>query len=202
MTAKSEKRERKRMEPVKKYREWEVGPEQAQDLLENMGILQEINRTILNPLGLRLDAENGRMSLFQTENPAGFVLDALSRVRMKTFRVFANSKHKTREKMFGFVIQFKDAIRGNEPAEELPVDSRKSMIKALSVATNSFMHGVYTQCLLCVEKGREPNLDIEFLKRLFRESSEQNEYVVSAFFGMLISQMETIERELKKQNEK
>lgn len=87
------------------------------DLLENTGILQEINRTFFHPLGLNLKLEKDlTIILERTNKDYGCILDTINKFSIKSFMKFAQEKHKKRQELTGFVIQTRDMLR-NERLE-------------------------------------------------------------------------------------
>jgi len=86
--------------------------EELQDLLLNMGILPELNRTFLNPLGLNLILNKElNLELQKTDSPEGIIAHTVDSFRLKVFNDYRNKKHKERQEMAGFIIQTKDLIR-------------------------------------------------------------------------------------------
>ena len=86
--------------------------EELQDLLLNMGILPELNRTFLNPLGLNLILNKElNLEVQKTDNPEGIIAHTIDSFQLKVFNDYRNKKHKERQQMTGFIIQTKDLIR-------------------------------------------------------------------------------------------
>jgi hypothetical protein len=97
------------------------------DLLENTGILQEVNRTFFHPLGLNLKLEkNLTIELERTNEKHGCIFDTINKFSIKSFMRFAQEKHKKRQELAGFIIQTRDMLR-NERLEVpvTPVSSLK-----------------------------------------------------------------------------
>ena len=99
-------------------------------MLENIGILQEVNRTFFNALGLILALnENSQLELRRTEDAEGITLHTVDRFKLKIFNEFRNDKHKTRHEKLGYIIQTQDLIRKDKLTEnkELNLSSPENL---------------------------------------------------------------------------
>ena len=95
-----------------------IKTEELQDLLENTGVLQEVNRTFFNPLGLILVLnENLQLEVRKTDDAEGITLHTVDRFRLQIFNQFRNEKHKARQEKLGYIIQIRDLIRKDKLAE-------------------------------------------------------------------------------------
>jgi len=91
------------------------------------GIIMELNRTFLHPLGFTLQAENVndimKLTMFKTDDPEGIsyrsdvppaTIAEISK-RIKGFQSYQEDKHQVREKKLGYVVQ--DSI-SNQPEKD------------------------------------------------------------------------------------
>jgi hypothetical protein len=96
-----------KQKPLKKLK-----GEELLDLLENNGILPEVNRTFFNPLGLSLNLEKDlTLSIEKAEEEHGIIQGTINKLALKVFMKFAQEKHRARQQMAGFIIQTQDMIR-------------------------------------------------------------------------------------------
>lgn len=74
--------------------------------IEELGIIQEINRVYLHPMGFHLILKKkGTLEIIRTENPAGFFYKELDYEKIKSFRKFYHQKTTIRSKISKFTIQ-------------------------------------------------------------------------------------------------
>lgn len=74
--------------------------------IEELGIIQEINRVYLHPIGFHIVLkEDGEMKIIRTENPAGFFYKELDYEKIKRFKGFYTKKSMVRNKAVKFIIQ-------------------------------------------------------------------------------------------------
>lgn len=75
------------------------------------GILHEMNRQFLHPIGLAIDVsvENNELKLGRIwdyrEDPQGIVFDKIDNNTLIVFKNFQKTKHKVRKKTMGFIVQ-------------------------------------------------------------------------------------------------
>jgi len=92
-----------------------IDKEELIDLLMNKGILQELNRTFLNPLGLNLELDGQlKLQLQKTEGEEEATLHTVDKFKLRVFNDYRNKKHSERQEKLGFVIQTRDLLRKNE----------------------------------------------------------------------------------------
>ena len=82
----------------------------AADEVRSLGLLQELNRTMLHPLGLAAEINMDDGSLrFQDwrKDPEGMVYanNVMSAVKYKAFNTFRKQRHDARRTALGFVVQ-------------------------------------------------------------------------------------------------
>lgn len=80
-----------------------------------LGLIQEVNRQFLHPLGLALaitiDGTDCTVDILdERDDPEGFLFTdhLISKEKIDTFRYFVDERHKLRQKKLGFVIQEPD----------------------------------------------------------------------------------------------
>jgi hypothetical protein len=96
-----------------------IKDQELQDLLQNIGILQEVNRTFFNPIGLNLVLnKNLNLELEKTEDEEGIISHTVDKFRLQIFNEFRNKKHRARHEKLGCIIQTKDLIRNEKLAEK------------------------------------------------------------------------------------
>jgi len=77
-----------------------------------LGLLQEINRRLLHPLGLALEVEtndDGTESLGGIrdcrDDPAGIVFDTINHKKIRRVEALQKEKFYPRDKLLGFIVQ-------------------------------------------------------------------------------------------------
>lgn len=91
-----------------------IDKQELMDLLINKGVLQEVNRTFFNPVGLDLTlTEELKLKLMASENPNGVVQHTIDKNQIKIFNEYRYPRHMHRQKNLGFLIQTGDVIRKN-----------------------------------------------------------------------------------------
>lgn len=85
------------------------------DICANKGILQEVNRTFFNPLGLVLQlGDEGELKLMKSSREAGPAIEMIDRMQLVAYRNWAAIKNAVRQKFYGFVIQTSDLLRSDQ----------------------------------------------------------------------------------------
>lgn len=174
------------------------------DLFINIGILQELNRTFLNPLGLRLNLnKEAEIKLEKTEDPEGVILHTVDTFRLKIFNDYRNKKHKERLEKVGFIIQTKDIPRKNELKKDknLSLSSPENLkLRKLLTCVDDVAHKVKKSLM---ENSKEKDKDaapIPF-SQLFRKMDidfELGNFIEAITKAILLYSQEDIESELEK----
>lgn len=181
-----------------------VEQNELSDLLENIGVLQEINRTFLNPLGLNLILnQDFSLALQKTEDPEGIILHTVDLFKLKTFNNFRNKKHKTRQEKTGFVIQTTDLIR----KEKLIENKELKLASPASLKLNFLLHCVDEATFNIKKRLMEKSsifdkefFDIDFpmLDITIRKDITEDNYIDTAAKAIILMYQEHIEKELIK----
>lgn len=88
-------------------------------MLENTGVLQEVNRTFFNPLGLNLILKPDlTLDLQKADNDYGIAVHTIDKFKLGAFNAYRMKRHERRQQRLGFIIQTQDFIRGNKFEEE------------------------------------------------------------------------------------
>lgn len=95
------------------YDEKELTGRELLDYFSSNGILQEINRTFLHPIGLEMsfDLKEDSIRIYKTDDPKGYVLDRINPFLSKQFRKFSMDKQTERNNLLGFGIQIDNLYR-------------------------------------------------------------------------------------------
>lgn len=71
-----------------------------------MGLLQEINRQFLHPIGMALQIDGDKFSIQDLRHdPEGMIFDEVELPKYKAFAKFASERHEKREKSLGYIVQ-------------------------------------------------------------------------------------------------
>jgi len=84
-----------------------------EDIFVKLGLLHELNRQFLHPLGLALvfktDDETGECKYFgiqnNTDDLEGMLFSELNEEKMKAFNSFAQERYKARLEALGYIVQ-------------------------------------------------------------------------------------------------
>jgi len=143
------------------------------DLLENTGIMQELNRTVLNPLGLHLKINSAyELELSKTENPEGVILHTIDKFRLQVYNKFRFKKHHERHQKLGYIIQTNDMIRKDKLAEN----------KDLNLSTPESLK--LRKLLSCIDEAAYQ------IKKRFMENSPKKDGELDIPFGEVYKGME------------
>jgi len=135
-----------------------IDKQELADLLLNKGVLQEVNRTFFNPLGLDLIlTEELKLKLMASENPYGVVKHTIDINQVKIFNEFRTPKLQKRQATIGFIIQISDIIR-------------KALIQDNTLTPTSTLKLNYL--LQCVD-----NVTYEVKKRLMQKSGDYDSHL-------------------------
>jgi hypothetical protein len=89
------------------------------DTLENKGLRSELNRVMLNPIGLDLNiAADGTIYLQATNSPYGIVKSRIDHFKRTAFRSYSETKFNARQRQYGFIIQTKDMYNAEKMNDE------------------------------------------------------------------------------------
>jgi len=117
-----------------------IEPSELFDICANKGILQEVNRTFFNPLGLALQlGAEGELKLMKSSREAGPAIEMIDRMQLAAYRNWATIKNAVRQKFYGFVIQTSDLLRSDQMKQS--VVSAKTL--RLSLILNQFDQAAY-----------------------------------------------------------
>ncbi len=84
------------------------------DEFRDLGVLQELNRLFLHPLGLAMEitAKGGKSHISgiwdYRDDPEGILFGRLNREKMKRFKAFAKRQRARRKAAIGYIIQKAD----------------------------------------------------------------------------------------------
>lgn len=144
------------------------------DLFINTGILQELNRTFLNPLGLDLKLnKEAELKLEKTEDPEGIILHTVDTFQLKIFNDYRNKKHKERLEKVGFIIQTRD----------LPRKAALTKDKDLSLSSPENLK--LKKLLTCVD-----NVAYKVKHSFMQNSKEKDKDAAPISFGQVYRKME------------
>ena len=127
----------RKQKPLKKLK-----GDELLDLLENNGILSEVNRTFFNPIGLSLNLEKDlTLSIELAREEWGIIQGTVNKLALKVFMKFAHERHRARQQMAGFIIQTRDMIRKDNL--ETPVTSPATLkLETLLKEVDQFAYNV------------------------------------------------------------
>lgn len=169
------------------------------DLLENTGILQEVNRTFFHPIGLNLKLEEDLvLSLETSEDEHGVVLHTVDLFKTKTFGEYRVKKHKKRHEMTGFIIQTRDMIRSDKL--EIPVTSPPTLkLNILLTELDNFAYEIKKRLMqVSPEKDNNlENLEPEDLSYKIQMDYQQGNFIDAFARAMMLEKIEPINKRLK-----
>lgn len=178
--------------------------EELQDLLLNIGVLQELNRSFLNPLGLNLVLNKDRDLILQkTDDPEGVLIHTIDLFRLKVFNAHRNEKHQERYKKVGYIIQTKDLLRKDELAKkkDLHLTSPENLkLSKLLKCVDTAAYDIKRR-LMENSKNKDKGAAAINFDRLFRTMEidfELGHYIEGVTKAILIKYQEEIESELEK----
>ena len=180
------------------------------DLLQNTGIIQEVNRTFFHPLGLNFKLKKDlTIVLEQTNEDHGYILDTINKFALRSFMKYAQEKHKSRQQLAGFIIQTRDMLR-NEKLEVsvTPVSTLKlqTLLKELDIFTFEIKKRL-------MEKSKDYdnnllNLNEEDINYFMFEDLQRGNKIDGAARAMMLDRIEPINarmaelRKIKKDQDK
>jgi hypothetical protein len=174
------------------------------DLFINIGILQELNRTFLNPLGLNLLLnKKAELKLEKTENPEGVIQHTVDTFRLKVFNEYRNKKHKERLEKTGFIIQTKDVPRKDALAKDkdLSLSSPENLkLKKLLTCVDNVAYKIKHNFMQNSKEKDKDAASISFsqLYRKMEMDFELGNFIEGIAKAILIYSQEDIESELEK----
>lgn len=183
-----------------------IKDQELQDLLLNTGVLQEVNRTFLNAIGLNLAlSENSNLELQQTDALEGIILHTVDKFRLQIFNEFRNEKHRARQEKLGYIIQTKDAIRKEKLAEEptLNLSTPENLkLKKLLECVDNAAYEIKKNFMAHSKSKDEDAKEIPFgeIYRGIIFDLEQGKFIDAAAKIILIHFQEDIELELDRIN--
>lgn len=172
---------------------------ELKDQMQNQGILQEMNRTMLHPIGLelRLNDENN-LEIWKTDDPKGFVFDRINKMYQQVFKSMNIEKQQKRQDLLGFGIQVHDLYRSSklENLGRLAIPPQKVKIKLIVKCLDTFIHIVYQKILLN-HKNKDNNFDIDqfdypILMERILNNINKKDWVDVATYAMMLHQKETL----------
>lgn len=182
---------------------------QGEELLNFMdcnGIIQEVNRTFLHPLGIELrpNYETNEIEFYTTDDPKGYLLDKVSEMKRQTFYRFNLRKQTERNKMVGFGIQTQDLFRSKNMTQMagLVLNPERVKIEAIIACLNIFSHVVYSKILSKHKKYDSTFNPYQFEKKELMESMRKNladeDWVDVAAIAMMLDNSDKLQEEMKK----
>jgi hypothetical protein len=179
-----------------------IDKEELQDLLLNIGILPELNRTFLNPLGLNLILNKKlNLDLQKTDDPEGVIAHTVDTFQLKIFNDYRNKKHKKRQAMAGFIIQTKDLIRKDQliKDKDLHLSSPENLkLKKLLSCIDDAAHKMKRSLMenSTVKDKNAAHIPFSRLHRKMKVDFDIGNYLEGATKAILINFQEEIELEL------
>ena len=173
--------------------------------LEHNGIAQEINRTFLNPLGLKLElnTNTNEIEFWQTEDEKGYLINRINKMHQQIFMKLSSRKHRKRQKKVGFGIQTKNLYRKEniEKIEELLISPKRLKAEAIITSAGSPKALIFSK-FLNKHKEKDNNFDPEQFKRKplmtgLVENLHKKDWIDVAAFAMLIHQRKELKKEMK-----
>lgn len=178
--------------------------------LEHNGIVHEINRTFLHPLGLdlRVDQTNCQLELWLTEDPEGYLLDKINPMHKQVFQKLSSSKHAKRQATLGFGIQTKDMFRQENIRKTtgLFIAPERLKIELIMMCLSTFAHLIYRSIIENHGK-KDSNLNVEQfskeqLLRLMQVNINQEDWTDVAAYAMMLHQKEILQKGMEEIQEK
>jgi len=182
---------------------------QGEELLNFMdcnGILQEINRTFLHPLGIELrpNYEKNEFEFYTSDDPKGYLLDKISQMKRQAFQKFNLRRQTERNKLLGFGIQTQDLFRSENMTKlaGLVLAPDRVKIEAITACFNIFCHIVYSK-IMSKHKKYDSNFDPEqFSKDELLENLRKNlrdeDWVDVAALAMMFNQKDELQKSMVK----
>lgn len=174
------------------------------DLFINIGILQELNRTFLNPLGLNLTLDKqSNLQIEKTEDPEGIILHTVDTFRLKVFNDYRNKKHKERLEKVGFIIQTKDLLRKDKLAKDkdISLSSPENLkLKKLLTCVDDVAYKIKTELMKNSKEKDKEAAPIQFnqMYRKMEMDFEIGNFIEGITKAIMLYSQENIEAELEK----
>lgn len=183
------------------------------DYMEHNGIVHELNRTFLHPLGLdcRLNIDSKEIEIWQTEDDKGFLMDRLNPMHISIFQKLSIRKHTTRNNQIGFGIQTKDTYRPEQLKKiaDTIISPERSKIELIMTCLSIFSHYVYTKIVKKHHDYDQYLEPLQFSKAVLLEKLYQNEkeedWIDVAATAMMLDQRKKLQegmKEIKEQSVK
>jgi hypothetical protein len=134
--------------PTKEIEKRLIG-EELINYLEHNGIAQELNRTFLHPLGLKvnLNVETKELEIWKTEDPKGYLIDRINPIHKQIFQKLSSRKNSERTKAIGFGIQTTDIYRKDylKPGTHLLIPPERLKIETIIESLTAFCYHIYSK---------------------------------------------------------
>jgi len=172
------------------------------DLLENTGILQEVNRTFFHTLGLNLKLGNDlEIILETTKDEKGFILHTIDDFKRRTFNDYRTEKHMKRQETVAFIIQTRDMIRSNKITKDLKITAPDTL--KLNMLLRCIDEAAYHIKARLMEKSSTFdkeifNIDFKHMDITTRKDIVDRNYVDVAAKAMILMYKDHINNELIK----
>lgn len=139
------------MDIIQERSEKQLIGEELLNYLKHNGILQEINRVFLHPLGLelRLNFDTNEMEIWQIDDPKGYLMDRVNTIYNNIFKKLSARKHAKRTELLGFCIQVKD-LPNQENVNEissLVIAPDKLKLETILNVLNTKAYDIYEKIL-------------------------------------------------------
>jgi hypothetical protein len=176
--------------------------------LEANGIVHEINRTFLHPLGLDLRVNNDEQEIefYQTDDPKGFLLERINKMYTQVFNRLSVTKHTMRQKELGFGIQTKDTYRIKDFKEIQPklIQPERMKVEEIVNQLSKFTHMVYTK-IVKKHKIKDTNLDPNqfdesYLLESLMHNLNEEDWIDVAAFAMMLHQRSELAKAIEEIN--
>ena len=157
-----------------------VSKEELMDLLINHGILQEVNRTFLNPVGLDLTlTEELNLKMMKTDDLNGIVKHTIDKNQIRIFSEYRKPRHEQRQKNLGFLIQIGDVIRKNLIQDNTITPTSTLKLNYLLKCVDNIAYEVKKRFM---EKSKTydshlENIDYEHIGRMAEADAARENYV-------------------------
>lgn len=172
------------------------------DLLENIGILQEVNRTFFHPLGLNLTLnENGQLELQKTDTDYGVTLHTVDKFKLQAFNEYRNDKHRQRAMRLGCIIQTRDLIRADKLEDDINLTPPE--VLKLNLLLNCVDQAAYQAKKRLMENSKDKDVDAGHIpfKAMYRSLEvdvANGNFIDAVAKSVLMNYESTIKEEIEK----
>ena len=168
--------------------------------LEHNGIVQELNRTFLHPLGLKikLNQDSKEVEFWKTGDPKGYLMDRINKMQTAIFQKLCSRKHTERQSKIGFGIQVRDLYRQVNVSKitDLLITPERMKAELIITSLSLFSHLVYEK-IIRKHKEKDQNFNPEqfnkdTLKQMLKNNLDKEDWVDVAAIAMMLHQKEKL----------